>query len=66
MPSVFNVTAPLEIVKWFVSKLAIPLLVVVASSALIAPLDISMPSPALKCARTWSCICYDTFTTVVC
>ena len=46
------VTAPLVTVKFAVAKLAIPLLLVVASSPLTTPLLISIPSPAVICALT--------------
>ena len=52
IPSVFNETAPEETVKFSVSKEAIPLLDTVASSPDISPEDISIPSPAVKCALT--------------
>ena len=45
-------TAPDDTEKCSVLKDAIPLLDTVASSADMAPEDISIPSPALKCALT--------------
>ena len=52
IPSVLIVTAPDVTVNSSELNEAIPLFVAVASSADMAPEDISMPSPALKCALT--------------
>ena len=46
IPSALTLTAPLLTSKLLLLKLAIPLLLVVASSPDTVPLEISIPSPA--------------------
>ena len=48
IPSALTETAPDEVEKFVLLNDAIPLFDVVASSPEIAPLDISIPSPALN------------------